>query len=226
MSKSIIWKPEERKLSDLKEWEENPRIISEEKFQNLVKQIRDKGFTTPILINTDNTIIAGHQRRNALIELGRLNDSVLVMVPSRKLTKKEFEELALGDNLNIGTFDIDQLQANFSLDVLLDVGFEEWEVGSLETDVFQIDNENSVDGDTIETEEQTNVSFTASQSKDHTSEDNVEGESIQRMPFEILLEVGFRKDFMDLLRSIKDENSFETTQEALFHLAEFYKANS
>ena len=44
------------------------------------------------VIDTDNTICAGHQRVHILWMLGRQDDTIDVRVPNRKMTEEEFNE--------------------------------------------------------------------------------------------------------------------------------------
>lgn len=49
--------------------EYNPRIISDEQFDNLVRSIKEIGFVLPVIVNRrNNTIIAGHQRTKAALK--------------------------------------------------------------------------------------------------------------------------------------------------------------
>lgn len=59
------------KLNDIKPADYNPRAITEESAETLVQSIELLGQIKPILVNAENnTIIAGHQRTNALQKLG------------------------------------------------------------------------------------------------------------------------------------------------------------
>lgn len=61
------------KLSELKEAEYNPRIDlkpGDEEFEKIKRSIQEFGFVEPIIVNSDMTIIGGHQRYKVLKELG------------------------------------------------------------------------------------------------------------------------------------------------------------
>jgi len=226
--KAIIWKPEKRKVSDLKEWEKNPRIISDEKFEALAKQIKEKGFTTPILINTDNTIIGGHQRKKALVELGKSEEQIYVMVPDRTLTEKEFEELALGDNLFIGEFDIDALQANFELGSLVDIGFQAWEVGGVDQNLLSTTEEE----EEISNEPESSSAPTYTPPADENQEES-EGSTDEREPdqpvaryaFEIMLTAEARERFYTALKDSLERFGLENREEALVRILDLYDAH-
>lgn len=60
-------------ISELKEAEYNPRVKltdNDDEFQSLKSSLESFGYVTPIVINSDYTVIGGHQRLNALKELG------------------------------------------------------------------------------------------------------------------------------------------------------------
>ena len=55
-----------RQLSDLKPAEYNPRKAlkpGDPEYQRIAASIEEFGYVDPIIINADNTIIGGHQRR-------------------------------------------------------------------------------------------------------------------------------------------------------------------
>lgn len=59
------------KFKDIKPAEYNPRRISKEAFGELKCSLGQLGFVLPIIVNKDNmTIVAGHQRTKAAMELG------------------------------------------------------------------------------------------------------------------------------------------------------------
>ena len=118
----IKWHTEKRKLADLKDWERNPRQATTKQKEDLEKSLNRFDLADPLIINTDNTIIGGHFRKRILKEKGI--EEVDVRIPSRKLTDKEVEELNLRLNKNLGEWNLDLL-ANFSEDLLKDVGFDD-----------------------------------------------------------------------------------------------------
>ncbi len=123
----IQWKVERRKVSDLKAWDKNPRKLDEQAFLDLKKKITERGFHDIFKIDTDNTILSGNQRKQALIELGV--EEVDVIVPERALTEKERDAVALESNRHSGIWDYDMLGAKFEVPDLLDYGFTLGELG-------------------------------------------------------------------------------------------------
>lgn len=59
-----------KKIDNLKEYESNSRTHSKEQIQKVVDSINEFGFTNPLLIDENNTIIAGHCRLEAAKRLG------------------------------------------------------------------------------------------------------------------------------------------------------------
>ena len=127
----IIWANEKRKLSDLKDWPKNPRRLTDAQAAQIAKSIVKFGFVDPIIINTDGTILGGHQRKRVLIvaSISKGSDLVDVRVPSRQLTEDEVEELNIRLNRNTGEFDFDALANQFDEDKLIEWGFEAPEFG-------------------------------------------------------------------------------------------------
>lgn len=147
MSKTqkLVWKAEVRKVEDLVVWDLNPRSISPSRFSKLIKRIKDRGFHSSIVIDTDNTILSGNQRKEALLHLGI--KEVNVLVPNRKLTNEERNKIALESNLNDGEWNFEALKL-FELDTLLDVGFDQLELSKF----WDEDNEVKEDKFDIEKE--------------------------------------------------------------------------
>jgi ParB-like chromosome segregation protein Spo0J len=147
--KKITWKLEKRKLSELREWPDNPRFMTEDQANDLANSINRFGFAEPIIINTDNMIIGGHMRKKILItKMGiSLNTEVPVMVPSRKLTEDEMVEFAIRLNKNTGSFDFDKLANDFDNEELFSWGFTPKDFG------FGEDNDEDTKGGKKEEEE-------------------------------------------------------------------------
>lgn len=129
MSEGITWANERRRLGDLREWEDNPRLLMEHDANELDKSLAKFSLADPLIINLDNTLIGGHQRRRRLIEKHGLDYEVDVRVPSRMLTPAEMRELAIRLNRNQGKWDNDILADRFDFGELLDFGFTEKELG-------------------------------------------------------------------------------------------------
>ncbi|HEA70991.1 hypothetical protein LCGC14_0405700 [marine sediment metagenome] len=121
----IIWKTEKRKISDLVEFKNNPRKLSEKQAEDLKKSLKKFGLAEIPAINTNNTILAGHQRIKILSQLKGPQYEIDVRIPSRELTDKESEEYVIRSNQNTGEWDRDILKDMFDMEDLCDWGFDE-----------------------------------------------------------------------------------------------------
>lgn len=72
---------ETRLLADLRPAEYNPRVPltpSDPEYQSIRRSIEEFGYADPIVINSDGTIIKGHQRRTVMMDMGYLEADVIV----------------------------------------------------------------------------------------------------------------------------------------------------
>ena len=124
MGKNITWEPKKVKVEDLKENPNNPKILNEKGKRRLQKTLKKYGLAGTLVVNTDLSIIDGHSRKTELLQSGI--KEVWVSVPSRKLTKKEYEEFnAVFDLAKAGDSDIMLMEELFD-----DTFLEEWELKS------------------------------------------------------------------------------------------------
>jgi ParB-like chromosome segregation protein Spo0J len=97
-----------KKVSELIPYINNSRTHSEEQITQLVSSIKEFGFTNPILLAPDNSIIAGHGRLQAVKRLG--HEEVPCIIISG-LSKTQIKALIIADNqlaLNAG-WDLEKL---------------------------------------------------------------------------------------------------------------------
>lgn len=120
---AIEWSEQTVKVSELKPYERNPRRISKDAYEHLKRSLQQNGYHQRIIANQDLRVIGGHQRIQALKELGF--KSVKVLTPSRELTLDEFKRILVQDNLPFGEFDFDILSADFERDQLVEFGMPE-----------------------------------------------------------------------------------------------------
>lgn len=137
----MIWHTEVRKISELKNWEGNPRTISEESYKTLKKSIGDLGNFEPLVINIDGTVLAGNQRLRVHKEQG--DTEVEVSVPERELTEEEIKKIGIISNRHSGEWDMDKLANEFE-DVLEELGFDDL-MPEVELDVKEDDYEEPED---------------------------------------------------------------------------------
>lgn len=116
------WNRETRKIKDLHEYAKNPRTLSKEQGKLLQESLTKFGQCEPLVINTDGTIVGGHQRLRTLRKMG--TKEVDVYVPDTTLTEKEVEELCIRLNKNVGSWDFDMLGNAWDPSDLVDWGFD------------------------------------------------------------------------------------------------------
>src|SRR5690606_13297111 len=89
-------------VSDLRLFEANSRTHSAEQVEQIIKSIEEFGFTNPLLIDENNTIIAGHGRLEAALKLKLTEVPCIIM---RGLTDAQKAAYVIADNklaLNAG----------------------------------------------------------------------------------------------------------------------------
>lgn len=119
----LKWSSKTVSIEELKPFKHNPRKITDPEYDKLLEGIRKTGYHAPILADNDLTIVAGHQRYKALTDLGY--SSVEIRTPNRKLTKQEFQQINVQDNINNGDWDVELLTEHFEIDDLVDWGLSE-----------------------------------------------------------------------------------------------------
>lgn len=134
----LEWQTEKRKVKDLVPYNYNPRKITPERLEKLKNSLTKFNLAEVPAINTDNVIIAGHQRIKALMELGRGNELIDVRIPSRKLTDQEFKEYNITSNVSVGYWDTDILDEIFSDIDLMSLGLDVSQI-ELPTDIIPQD---------------------------------------------------------------------------------------
>lgn len=87
-------KIEEKRLENLKPYENNPRI-NDEAVPAVAESLKEFGWQQPIVIDRDDVIIAGHTRYKAALRLG------MKTAPCKyadELTAEQIEAYRLADN--------------------------------------------------------------------------------------------------------------------------------
>lgn len=125
----LIWHNEQRKVSDLIPFSKNPRKMTEAQVAQLTSSLERFNLVEIPVINTDNTIIAGHQRLKILSMLNRRDEVIDVRVPNRSLTPEEFNEYLIRSNKNTGEWDTDMLANVFDPTDLYNWGFTAKDLG-------------------------------------------------------------------------------------------------
>ena len=123
-------KVERMDIKLLKPYKNNSKKHDPEQILMIKNAIKKFGFTTPILIDKNNIVIAGHGR---LIAAQELKMSYLPIIRINDLSDKEIKALRISDNkLNESEWDLDMLKEEFheleDTDVFDLTGFEPEEI--------------------------------------------------------------------------------------------------
>jgi ParB-like chromosome segregation protein Spo0J len=134
-------------ISELKPAKYNPRKDlqpNDPEYQRIKRSIEEFGYVEPVIINSDNTVIGGHQRLKVLKELGNAQiDVVQIDTPKNK-------EKALNVALNkiSGEWDMDRLTVllgELKTEGMLEItGFDEKEFAALKADLEKVDEPKEV----------------------------------------------------------------------------------
>ncbi len=134
----LTWATEQRRLSDLVNLSHNPRKLSQHDRSQIKVSLAKFGQVTALVINTNDQLVGGHQRKVVLSAMEQHGPDALVdvRVPSRTLTVEEVNELNIRLNRNTGEFDWDILKESFDPADLLEWGFtgEDFELAEWELD--------------------------------------------------------------------------------------------
>lgn len=143
----LAWIVEQRKVDDLVPYDKNPRTLSDKQLKDLKRSFEKFNLVEIPAIDTDNRIVAGHQRLKVLQLLGRGQEIIDVRIPNRKLTEDEFKQYLLTSNAVQGDWDFEKLKS-FDIGLLIDIGFGEDELSRIwdetletEDDGFNIEKE-------------------------------------------------------------------------------------
>lgn len=136
----ITWHLEKRKIKDLKPHPKNPRELSKDQERHLSVSIKKFGVAEKPVINTNGTIIGGHQRLR-ILKKDKIKE-IECWVPDRELNTTEIDELNIRLNKNTGQWDYDILANQWDLKDLLEWGFtpDELDLGDI-TDAISEDTE-------------------------------------------------------------------------------------
>jgi hypothetical protein len=135
-------------VDDLIPYARNARIHTEAHINQLAGSIREFGFNIPVVVDAENTIIAGHGRVLAARKLGL--EKVPIVVVSH-LTETQKRAFILADNKihDNSSFDYEMLQnelqdlmsSDFDISI---AGFEDFETSSLDSSLVFDDLESGV----------------------------------------------------------------------------------
>jgi len=112
------------KLSEVKLNPNNPRLIKDEKFEKLVKSIKEFPQMLeirPIVVNTDMVILGGNMRFKACKEAGLKEVPIIV---ADNLTEEQQREFLIKDNTSGGEWDFEMLSNEWDVEQLEDWGLD------------------------------------------------------------------------------------------------------
>ena len=118
-------------ISDIRPYQNNARTHSTQQIEQIVKSIKEFGFTNPLLIDNDYNLIAGHGRLEAIRWLNNFDykDKPITQLPAvivSDLSDTQRRALVIADNKIA-------LNAGWDLDILKD------ELESLENENYDMD---------------------------------------------------------------------------------------
>jgi len=177
----------------------NPRIIKKDKFEKLVKSIKEFPEMLqlrPIVVNSEMGIIGGNMRFKACQELGLKE---IYIIKAENLTKEQVQQFVIKDNVGFGEWDWDILANSWDTRELKDWGMDVWQ-GAQEDDLFDV-NDSEID----------------SLSKEPKMTDD------DYSLFELVMLHENKIIFLELLSKIKKEYVFEKQEEALMEIIRVYK---
>ena len=138
------------KISEVKSNPNNPRLIKDDKFNKLVKSIKEFPKMLeirPIVVNSDMIVLGGNMRLKACKEAGLKEVSIIF---ADELTEDEQKQFIIKDNVGFGEWDWEQLANEWDADNLQDWGldipdFEVKEELSAEEDDYEMPDQIQTD---------------------------------------------------------------------------------
>jgi len=112
------------KISDIKLNPNNPRLIKDDKFEKLVKSIKDFPEMLnirPIVVNNDMVILGGNMRFKACKEAGLKEIPVII---ASDFTEEQQREFLIKDNVSGGEWDFDMLANEWDVEDLAHWGLD------------------------------------------------------------------------------------------------------
>lgn len=116
--------PVKVKISEVKSNPNNPRIIKDDKFQKLVKSIKEFPEMLnirPIVVNADMVVIGGNMRLKACKEAGIKE---VAIIKADDLTDEQQKQFIIKDNVGFGEWDWEDLANNWDAEQLTDWGLD------------------------------------------------------------------------------------------------------
>ena len=128
------------KTSQVKPNPNNPRLIKDSKFKQLVKSIQDFPEMLnlrPIVVDENNIVLGGNMRLKACIEAGLKDVPIIV---ASELTEEQQKQFIIKDNIGYGEWDWEVLANEYEAQDLSEWGLDVWQQPS-EVDYSLLDEE-------------------------------------------------------------------------------------
>jgi ParB-like chromosome segregation protein Spo0J len=117
-------KTEMVKISEVKNNPNNPRVIKDDKFEKLVRSIKEFPKMLeirPIVVNDDMIVLGGNMRLKACKEAGLKE---VPIIKADDLTEDEQRQFIIKDNVSGGEWDWEMLQNDWNLEELDEWGLD------------------------------------------------------------------------------------------------------
>jgi DNA modification methylase len=123
-------------INEIKPNPNNPRLIKDHKFKQLVKSIQDFPQMLelrPIVIDENNMVLGGNMRLKACIEAGMTDVPV---IHANNLSEDKKKEFIVKDNVGYGEWDWDDLANNWNVEEITEWGLDipNFDVNNLEAE--------------------------------------------------------------------------------------------
>jgi DNA modification methylase len=112
------------KISEVKTNPNNPRLIKDEKFKQLIKSIQDFPDMLklrPIVVNDDMVVLGGNMRLKACKEAGLKE---IPIIKASSLTEQQQKEFIIKDNIGYGEWEWDTLANEWDAEQLTEWGLD------------------------------------------------------------------------------------------------------
>lgn len=196
----------------------NPRFIRDDKYQSLLKNIRDHPDTLEfrevfvIKHGKKYVVIAGNQRLRACTELNYKELNCKIIPPKTDIGF--IKNLMNIDNINYGQWNWDILKEHFDFDELDALGMDFPSEFLSERDHLKFDDDN-------EDSEQGSTSTTP----DHDKTKKRSKSSDKYAEYSVVILHEHKKEIIDCTATVKESLGLNTLGDALHHICKFYIEN-
>ena len=209
----------------LRPYERNARTHGAEQLAQLQASIKEFGFTAPILVDSDDGILAGHGRLEAALALGMTEVPVVVL---DHLTPEQRRAYVLADNKLAENAGWDLAVLDAELSSLLEADFDLTSMGFNDDDLKRLQDgldlgsfeELSQGTERVEPEDQPGLGLVPGDGEEEGPDDATaeSGEVEERHVFSVNLLWDDREVVLSAVRAAKERHGLEGTPEALVQI--------